>query len=144
MAEYSYGTKLTIPDEDIIKGLFPDTVTVRIISSSTLKPKFKIRFEDGSYLDCSEEGQFQGLRLNKFWYNWYNADDSLIMKFHNHDHDDDPNAREDTKRFDPLHVQFPENVTDTNGNLRYHGHFESLEEVLAVIWTLTKAMPHKK
>lgn len=143
MAQYSFQTKLTSPDETLIAGLFPDKVTVRIINPSVVTPKFKITFEDDSYLDCAEEGEIN-LKLKKFWYNWYNKDGSLIMKFHNHDHKDDDNAREDTKRFDPLHVQFPANVTDTNGNIRDHGYFECLEDVLAVIWTIMKAIPHKK
>ncbi|WP_150267129.1 hypothetical protein [Paenibacillus tepidiphilus] len=70
-------------------------------------PKFTIKLNGwDSYLKCEEHGDKRG-NLQAFFYNWYNKDHSLIMKFHNHTHEKYPDAADEVTEFDPVHLQFP-------------------------------------
>lgn len=62
-------------------------------------------------------------------YNWYNEDNSLIMKFHNHEH---PVGTDVTtiKRFDPLHIHKKQDSSDNEGKVHDHSPFQSLDDVL--------------
>lgn len=121
---------LSVPD--LLERLHPDIIlTVRVNGLSALHPKFDIKFKfDNTLLKCAENGN-KDLVLNDFWYNWYNPDGSLTMKFHNHGHPQGTIA--DVIDYDPVHVQFPKDKLDVEGKIRDHSHCQTLEEVLYFI-----------
>lgn len=98
-------------------------------SAKTQKFTLKLTFSN-SFLECEERGTFSG-DLLEYFYNWYNEDNSLIMKFHNHEH---PAGTDVTsiKRFDPLHIHKKQDPSDNDGKIHDHSPFQNLDDVLRI------------
>ncbi|OBZ12911.1 hypothetical protein A8L34_29635 [Bacillus sp. FJAT-27264] len=130
MAEFTQEVFTSIPGN--IKNVHPEIVLdVTEDHTSAFNPKFTIKMNGwDSYLKCEEYGDKQG-NLQAFFYNWYNKDHSLIMKFHNHNHEKYPDTPDAITEFDPVHLQFPLLVgTDYEGKIRDHSIYQSLDDVL--------------
>jgi hypothetical protein len=115
-----------------IKNVHPEIVLdVTQDHPSAYNPKFTIKLIGwDSYLKCEEHGDKRG-NLQAFFYNWYNKDHSLIMKFHNHTHENYPDAADEITEFDPVNLQFPLlGVADSEGKVRDHSIYQSLDDVL--------------
>jgi hypothetical protein len=120
-----------ITDTDNLENIYPSVILdVRITNDSAFRPKFKIVLRNSNtYLDCEEYGNSKG--LIEFWYNWYNNDGSLIMKFHNHGH---PVAADyHVTKYDPVHLQLKENAEDNDGRKREHSDFQCFDDVMNFI-----------
>ncbi|WP_435922558.1 toxin-antitoxin system TumE family protein [Paenibacillus sp. DYY-L-2] len=61
-----------------------------------------IVFRDTSKLHCIEELDSNGSYIELYWYDWYDNNKNLIMKFHAHYHPDGTPA--EITVFDPYHI----------------------------------------
>lgn len=80
-------------------------------------------------------------KLGEFWYNWYNDDEKLIMKFRNHHHNGPPSY---ITSFDPVHLQLKRDAEDDNGNIHEHSTYQSLEQVLNFFRLISYVEKYKK
>lgn len=92
--------------------------------------KFEICFHDSdSYLECEEVSKNpQSMKVDKFWYNWWNDDESLIMRFHNHFHGGNPSS---VTAFDPVHLHLKDGMDDNKGYIHDHSPCQSLEHLIS-------------
>ncbi|BCG61351.1 hypothetical protein [Paenibacillus sp. URB8-2] len=144
MAEFTQEVFTSIPGN--IKNVHPDIVLdVTQDNQSAYNPKFTIKLIGwNSYLKCEEHGDKTG-NLQAFFYNWYNQDGTLIMKFHNHGHDQYPDVPAEITEFDPVHLQFPLlGVSDLEGKIRDHSIYQSLDDVLDFLRHLQWVEARKK
>lgn len=140
MSEFTHPNPV-LTDLTTIQHTYPSITNVTPISQSVIRPKFKLTLADGTYLDCEERGEFS-LKLNNFWYNWFNSDHTLIMRFHNHGHEDgDP---DDVLQFDPVHLHYKDGPLDNKGNIHDHSEFQSLDDVMNFIDMVGYVMKYKK
>ncbi|GGA30951.1 toxin-antitoxin system TumE family protein [Paenibacillus physcomitrellae] len=71
-----------------------------------------IVFQDTSKLYCIEELDSNGEFIELYWYDWYDHDKSLIMKFHAHYHKDGTPPQ--ITMYDPFHIHLRNQSRITN------------------------------
>lgn len=75
----------------------------------------RILFYDMSYLTCVEFSN-QDRQLLQYYYEWYNPERNLIMKFHAHYHSED--TPEEIRKFDPFHLHKKDSPDDLKLTVR--------------------------
>ncbi|SEK40754.1 DUF6516 family protein [Paenibacillus sp. OK003] len=107
---------------DIISEVRDGANGIRSDSRSIRKT---IVFHDFSKLICIEELDKGRNFIELYWYDWYETNQQLIMKFHAHYHPDGTPAS--IIQFDPFHIH-------SNDDKRHHNEsFRELNDILEFI-----------
>lgn len=71
------------------------------LKSDSKSARKTIVFRDMSKMHCIEELDRMGY-IELYWYDWYDSDKQIIMKFHAHYHQDGTPVR--ITKYDPFHI----------------------------------------
>lgn len=107
---------------DIISEIRENANGIRSDSRSIRKT---ILFHDFSKLICIEELDMDRCFIELYWYDWYDSNKQLIMKFHAHKHPE--GTPSSVTKYDPFHIHSADDE-------RHHNEkFHELNDILEFI-----------